>query len=32
MGSNKHKGFGTQRLMDFSKVVVFGGVNQIKIG
>ncbi len=30
MGLNKHKGFGTQGLMDFSKVAVFRGVNQIK--
>jgi hypothetical protein len=32
MGSNKHKGFGTWGLMDFLKVVVFGGVSQIKTG
>jgi hypothetical protein len=30
MGLNKHKGFGTRRLMEFSKGVVFRGVSQIK--
>jgi hypothetical protein len=30
MGLNKHKGFGTRGLMDFSKVAVFRGVSQIK--
>jgi hypothetical protein len=30
MGLNKHKEFGTQGLMNFSKVVVFRGVSQIK--
>lgn len=30
MGLNKHKGFGTQGFMGFSKVAVFRGVSQIK--